>query len=137
MRPSYRSGFGASLAVIAYCQRPFRFIQLGRTICGRGYSGHTFWRLTDAAQRVGIETGCIFQSCATASLAMRRPVTRFKATALFMAIIPKLFGRRRVNHMVDADTGIQIVVGAESRMSLKAVLPHVIFLPLASRGFLP
>ena len=40
--------------------KPFKFIQSGRTSCGRGYSGNALVGLTSAAQRVinGAFAGC-------------------------------------------------------------------------------
>src|SRR5262245_29004055 len=54
------STFRASLGVMARFQRPLRFSQELRTICGRGYSGRGFLRETSAAQRVlsGASAGC-------------------------------------------------------------------------------
>ncbi len=58
----------ASLAVMEYCQRPFRLVQEGLTICGRGYSGSTLDGLTCFAHRVLISVGFIFQPCWAAPL---------------------------------------------------------------------
>src|SRR5918993_2558103 len=41
IEPAYADGmFSCCFGKILYCQSPFKFIQLPRTICGRGYSGN-------------------------------------------------------------------------------------------------
>ena len=44
--PSHFAGIPGASFVTAYCQRPFRFVQASRTICGRGYSRHAFSGVT-------------------------------------------------------------------------------------------
>src|SRR5436190_20197885 len=54
------SGLALSRVAMARSQRPLRFSQSSRTICGRGYSGRAFCAETSFAQRVlsGPAAGC-------------------------------------------------------------------------------
>src|SRR5580658_81574 len=63
------TGTGSLVAPGWNCQRPLRFIQLVRTICGRGYSGKGALVSTSAAQRVMSGACCICQARAGARTA--------------------------------------------------------------------